>query len=227
MKNKAIFPIINLIFCLILFSLCGCSEKDTPSDVSKSLEETEKILKKAGALEKTELKGIPFDKFWKAVKEEGKKWAGKDFYVVKIESFRINGFAAHDGFAAVWRAKILKAGEKKTKYVSFSEIKHIKAPKGLFIGSEDKFSYYGSAIEPSKIKLTANDADKKAKAYKKFKATGYDQFIYVLKADGDKKDTPVWFVTKECTAKGIIKKKCSSKNSWRIKINAQNGEMIQ
>ena len=150
--NQTHCMVVLLLFGLVLNTGCLHSEGEEPVEepVEESLEEAKEILSKVKERDDSEVERIPFSKFWQAVEREGEKWAGDDFHLVKIESFRVNGHPSFDGSSVVWRAKIIKAesiresrGEKtyrgKSKYVSMSKIRHVKAPKGLFVAKENRW----------------------------------------------------------------------------------------
>jgi hypothetical protein len=186
-----------------------------------------------------ELKGIAFDEFWGKVQDEGKKWAGNKLYIGKISSGTFRGFDKHDGLSTVWEAHMVKCNEIKEKkeygktlftckgkgmVLRLVESGIIGLEAGLQTKKEGNFR--GPAVEFDRIKLSAQSAEQAANQHMRYRSSVFDNYTYDLKID-QFSNRPVWIIKKACGSRGVLERRCRSKDHWIVKVDGETGDIIR
>jgi hypothetical protein len=186
-----------------------------------------------------ELKGIAFDEFWEKVQDEGKKWAGNKLYIGKISSGTFRGFDKHNGLSPVWEVHMVKCNEIKEKkeysktlstckgkgmVLRLVESGIIGLEAGLNVKKEGNFR--GPAVEFDRIKLSAQSAEETANQHMRHRSSSFDNYTYDLKID-QFSNRPVWIIKKACGSRGVLERRCRSKDHWIVKVDGETGEIIR
>jgi hypothetical protein len=186
-----------------------------------------------------ELKGIAFDEFWGKVQDEGKKWAGSKLYIAKISSGTFRGFDKHDGLSPVWEVHMVKCNETKEKKEYSKTLLTCKGTGmvlrlvesgiiGLEAGLQTKKegNFHGPAVEFDRIKFSAQSAEQAANRHMRYRSSIFDNYTYDLKID-QFSNRPVWIIKKACGLRGVLERRCRSKDHWIVKVDGETGEIIR
>ncbi|HVN95019.1 MAG TPA: hypothetical protein VMT62_01185 [Syntrophorhabdaceae bacterium] len=186
-----------------------------------------------------ELQGISFDEFWQRLSEQGGKWAGDKLYVRKVSSGTAGGFDRHAGLSPLWEAQIVKCTDLKEQRTSENSIPLCKgkamivrmAERGL-AGMEEGIHmrkegiFRGNAISFDRIKLSAAAAEEIANTYKHYRPIGFESYAYELNIDHSS-NRPVWIIKKACSLRGIVERRCKSKDHWIVRIDAETSGIMK
>lgn len=185
-----------------------------------------------------ELKGISFDELWQTVREEGREWAGDKLYISKISSGSFKGFDKHAGLSPVWEVQMIKCNEtferkesRKTMLFCRGKLRVLRMVESSITGLEpgldlDKeVNYRGPAVPFDRIRITAQNAEREANQFMRYRSSAYDNYTYDLKIDHFS-DKPIWTIRKACGLRGVYEGRCRSGDHWIVKVDGESGDVL-
>jgi hypothetical protein len=245
-KTSARMGIMLVLAVAVSLTLAGCGQKNGASqkEIDKSMDESKKIIDQVNKENKAGLSVlVDFQNFWPKLKEEGAGWAGGEYFLVAVENNAVTSNImkanSRDGLATAWKGSLVKCNEMKDPgKFDENQTKICKGNKRIFtmfinkdgetktMNEDDSFAFYGSEyFNPDLVKITASQAEVKANQAKGYNAKGVENYNLQLKKDG-KTQKVIWTVAMSCPYKAQAENKCSENDHWAVKINAENGEVV-